>query len=228
MKKMTFSAVAVVLLGFVGYSGGNVVPPPMQPPVVQDDWSGAYAGVQVGAVLGKGDVSIPEYPSNFTLKPNGFAGGLFAGYNWLKEGNFLLGVEADINGISADKSHLSGYSDRRGKETYKLKEYWDASLRVRFGKVIDDKYLPYITTGVAWTKLGASYKIGNDVSETKKKTVAGFTIGTGIEMKLTNKVNARIQYRYSNYSKANFMHAGPSSVKYKSHMIQAGFSYKFN
>jgi len=226
MKKLILSTAAIAAMVTISWAGGNVVPPHVDvPPVVTDNWSGAYAGIQVGGVFGKATVDIPAYKtSSFDLKPDGVAGGLFAGYNWLGQNGVLFGVEADINGISADKVGDSKYTGH--PETYKVKQYWDASLRLRTGKVIDDKYLPYLTLGVAWTRLGTSYN--PSTYGVKKKTVSGFTIGTGVEMKLTNKVNARIQYRYTDYSKANFMHAGPSSVKYKSHMIQAGVSYKFN
>ncbi len=224
MKKLILSTVAIMGLATASWAGGNVQPP-QQPPVATDNWSGPYVGVQLGGVSGNGAVSIPNYPSNFTVKPSGVAGGLFVGYNWLGQNDILVGLEADISGISADKSANSGYT--RHPETYKVKQYYDASLRARVGKVIDDKYLPYITLGVAWTRLGTSYDPDHKWG-VKKKTVSGFTAGTGVEVKVTNNVNARIQYRYTNYSKANFIHAGPSSVDYKSHMIQVGVSYKFN
>ena len=223
MKKLFLSTVAIMGLTSIVWAGGNVQPP-QEPPKVVDNWSGPYVGIQLGGVAGKGDVSIPNYPSKFSVKPSGVAGGLYAGYNWLGQNNILVGIEADISGIAADKSANSGYTGHA--ETYKVKQYFDASLRARVGKVIDDKYLPYITAGIAWTRLGTSYNPGN--WGVKKKTVSGFTAGAGVEMKVTEKVNARIQYRYTNYSKADFMHAGPSSVDYKSHMIQVGVSYNFN
>lgn len=42
-------------------------------------------------------------------------------------------------------------------------------------------------------RLGTSYKPDKKYG-IKKKTVSGFTIGAGVEMKVSQRVNARIQY----------------------------------
>jgi outer membrane immunogenic protein len=227
MKKLILSAIASVALVTVSWAGGNVQPPQNPPAVVTDSWSGPYVGLQAGYLTGKATVGDP-----FTVKPSGIAGGLFAGYNWLTPDNLLYGVEADINGVSADKSKVLTQNYDMGditvlsSATYKFEQNWDASLRLRVGGVVQDKYLIYATGGATWAGVKASYTAGNDTTS-EKKTLSGWTLGAGVEMKVTDNINARLQYRYSSYGKKYF-NLGPSSVKYKTHMIQAGVSYKFD
>lgn len=227
MKKLVLSTIAIAVLATASWAGGNVQPPQNPPAVVTDNWSGPCVGLQAGYLTGKATVGDP-----FTVKPSGIAGGLFAGYNWLTPSNLLYGVEADINGVSADKSKVLAQKSYLGditllsSATYKFEQNWDASLRLRVGGVVDDKYLLYATGGATWAGVKAGYTTANGTTS-EKKTLSGWTVGAGVEMKVTNNVNARLQYRYSSYGKKYF-NLGPSSVKYKTHMIQAGVSYKFD
>ena len=238
MKKLFLSTVAVISLMSLANAGGKLVAPPDVPsiPVVNDVWSGPYVGAQIGGVSSKTDVEIATFSYKGNYKLSGLSAGIFAGYNILSNSNVLFGVEGDINYISADKTKTvytrNGNLALLNTSTninYKLRQYWDASLRLRLGKVIDDKYLPYITGGVAWTKVGASYP-GTVYNKAKKKTLSGWTAGAGVEVKINKNVNARIQYRYSDYGDATFTHGSvKSKIKnFKTHSIRAGISYSFN
>ena len=59
------------------------------PAPVGYNWMGAYVGANVGYEWGK--------ISNTAIEPNGFLGGLQAGYNW-QTGQFVLGAETDHPG----------------------------------------------------------------------------------------------------------------------------------
>ena len=233
MKKVFLSTVAIMGLVTASWAGGNVEPPPQEPPKAIDNWSGPYLGLQVGYLKGEGDVRVID-PSQFTVKPSGVKAGLFGGYNWLTPSNILFGVEADISAVSADKKKVftEEYSIHNevsifSTETYKLKQKWDASLRLRVGKVIDDKYLPYVTAGATWAKVEASLTTANG-TVAEKKTLSGWTAGAGVAMKINDKTNVRVQYRYSKYSKKRFNKVGPTELKYKTNIVEVGVSYKFN
>ncbi len=243
MKKLFLSTVAMLSLMSLANAGGKLVAPPDVPsiPVVNDIWSGPYIGAQIGGVSSKTDVDLASFSYKGSYKLSGFSAGVFAGYNILSSSDVLFGVEGDINYISANKTKTvysyidTAYSTTEPmyKDDYKLRQYWDASLRVRLGKVIDNKYLPYITGGIAWTKVGANYPSsdsGTVNSKVKKKTLSGWTAGAGVEVKINKNVNARIQYRYSDYGDATFTHgAFKSKIKnFKTHSIRAGISYTFN
>ena len=237
MKKLGLSILAFVAVTNLAFAGGKLVAPPEVPPIpiVNDIWSGPYVGAQIGGVSSKTDVNAFTYKGSYKL--SGFSGGIFAGYNILTSSNLLFGAEGDINYISADKTKTvysrpydSAYPDELYTANLKLRQYWDASLRLRVGKVIDNKYLPYITGGAAWTKVGANYPSSTTASGVKKKTLSGWTAGAGVEVKINKNINARIQYRYSDYGDATFTHGIiKSKIKnFKTHSIRAGISYTFN
>jgi len=221
MKKIVVSAIASICIGGVATAGGDFVP--VVPVPIVDSWSGFYAGLQAGGVGGSADVSIPDYSSTFSVDPSGFAGGLYAGYNWLLSSNFLLGVEIEANYISADDE---GFSGGTTEEKYKVEQNWDAALVARIGYVIDDQYMPYLLGGVAWTELETSY-IPDGGWGKKSDTVTGWTVGAGVEMKIDENLHVRIQYRYTDYQTADFVHWGPSHVDYKDHRVMIGVSYRF-
>ena len=244
MKRLLISAIAVSALVGNLYAGGKLVEPPQVPPipVVTDIWTAPYIGAQLGFITGKGKVIVSNITAK-TVKPSGFTAGVFAGYNWRTKSDILFGLEGDINYISAKKrvnliTRNAGNGNNLSnvqkpvpiKIDMKLRQYWDASLRVRLGKVIDNKYLPYITAGVAWTKVGLSYPgAPSPYNTVKKKTLTGWTAGAGVEVKVNKNVNVRIQYRYSDYGKETITHSNlNSTLKFKTHSIRAGVSYSFN
>ena len=75
---------------------------------------GAYAGVNAGYEWGN--------VSNSATEPNGFLGGLQAGYNW-QSGQFVLGAETDIQATGADDTFAP----------YKFSNPWFGTFRGRAG-----------------------------------------------------------------------------------------------
>src|SRR6478672_7010150 len=63
------------------------------PPVTVYNWSGFYAGLNLGYQWG--------HVTNTGIDPAGIAGGGQLGYNW-QMGQFVFGVETDIQASAAD------------------------------------------------------------------------------------------------------------------------------
>ena len=153
--------------------------------------------------------------------------GFYAGYNWLLENDWLVGVEGEWNYLDASDSKRL---DDEPEVTVKITQDWEASLRARVGKVMGD-YLPYITGGVAWTSINAkAYDEGN-IAMDDDQILVGWTIGAGVEMAISENVHARIQYRYTDYGDENFKDMVDADftekVDYNSHMLTVGLSYRF-
>ena len=189
----------------------------------ESPWDGFYAGLQLGAVIGRGDVSIPAYSSSFVTHPTSFAGGLYAGYGFDFGSGFYAGLEADVNAVTAHKKHLSGGATG---EVYHFKQNFDSSVRARFGMDMGG-YMPYLTGGLAIGRMQARYEPTTGGTNWKNDTRVGWTVGAGVEMQLFERTSARIQYRYTDYGKASYSHTRSSKVDYTSHIIQLGLSYKF-
>src|SRR4051794_41050235 len=79
-------------------NGAAYVPPPAS------NWTGFYLGGNIGSGVARdrtvfnvgGAAGVTEF---FNLSPDGFNGGIQAGYNW-QAANWLFGLEADIQGSS--------------------------------------------------------------------------------------------------------------------------------
>ncbi len=243
MKKIVLSGIVALGLSGMVYGGGDIAP---VAPMPADSWSGFYVGLQAGGNWGDADLdyyfngssSLSGYTRN--LDPNGFAGGIYAGYNWLIDGNWLFGVEGDWNYLSGDDT--GDWLNSSGNPvtpnwTQTIENEWDASLRLRIGKVIDD-FMPYFTAGAAWARV--TTRLDCDTCSPQHHysghaTLSGWTIGAGVEYKISDNMNVRLQYRYSDYGDDSVRyHADDGSnsyadikVHYKASMVQVGFSYRF-
>ena len=239
MKKILMSVAVAAALGSTVYGGGDYVP--AVTPVTVDEWSGPYIGLQAGYTWGDADVAyVTGYngpptawfpPATYTSDPDpdGFLGGIYAGYNRLLQDNWLIGIEGDWSISSADDT--AAVKDANGNTlsnvTTKVEQNWDASLRLRAGKVIGD-YLPYVTAGIAWTDLDVTLDNGTN-TYTDSMTFTGWTIGAGLEMKISENLHGRIQYRYTDYGDetGTINNNIPVKVDYNSHMVTVGLSYRF-
>ena len=232
MKKIVLSLTAAAALSSFAMAGGDIVP---VAPALADSWSGFYVGLQAGGNWGDADVDMDRAGTKVfskSLDPDGWNGGIYAGYNWLLTDNWLVGVEGDWSYVDADdKAGVLRFGVNLG-DTYKVEQDWDASLRLRAGKVIDDTWMPYVTGGVAWAKVKGTYDFVGVGSDSDSQTMTGWTIGAGIEMKIDENWHARIQYRYTDYGDDDFTHniGGTdykANIDYNTHMVQVGISYRF-
>ncbi|RUM96450.1 porin family protein [Pseudaminobacter arsenicus] len=203
----------IALAGVVPANAADVVmeePPapaaPMEVPPL-NTWSGPYAGV----TLGYGFSGEAEEPGN-TIETDGFVGTGFAGYNWQSD-NFVAGVEADI-----------GYGDFSGDNAGTTVDGGaNGSLRGRLGYAITPDILPYITAGGAAQSLKVTQ---GGISD--RNTMFGWTAGVGTDVKITDQVFGRVEYRYTDYGSEDFTTGiGTREVDATDHRIQFGIGMKF-
>jgi outer membrane immunogenic protein len=183
---------------------------PAPAPVVEaapSGWAGGYAGIQAG-----GNFSGRTHTPGNHIHTDGFRGRGFGGFNW-QNGNFVYGVEGDIGYDGSQGSH-AGVRSRGGV---------DGSLRGRAGYAPNDSLLVYGTAGAAAKSLKITTPVSSD-----QNAVYGWTAGAGIDAKLTDKVFARVEYRYTDYGKEAFNVGGvKSNVSDNANTIEAGIGIKF-
>jgi outer membrane immunogenic protein len=209
-------AAALGLLAFMSVGvahAADAIDAPPQPAEAMDlppvaSWTGAYAGVTAGYGFagesqGKGaDVST-----------DGFVGGGFVGYNQELGNGVVLGGEGDV-----------GYSGVEGSDNgVRVKSGVDGSLRARLGYTVTPDILGYVTGGGAAKQM--SVREGGDEDSA---TQVGWTAGVGTDVKLTEKVFGRVEYRYSDYGSAEFnTGSGTQKVDASDHRIQMGVGFQF-
>jgi len=230
MKKIVLSLATATLLSGVAVAGGDIVPVAPGP---ADSWSGFYVGLQAGGIWGDADVDYSDDEAHtYGLDVDGFMGGIFGGYNWQLIDNWLVGVEGEWNYVNADDTGvvLDGLGQDTGWKTY-VEQDWDASLRLRVGRVMGD-YLPYVTGGVAWGHFEVKTYDGNNPGDSgsMSMTLTGWTLGAGVEMRLSENLHARLQYRYTDYgddTKTIYPPDLTAKLDYNAHMVTLGISYRF-
>jgi len=232
MKKVLVSVATAAAISSMAMAGGDIAP---VAPAPVDNWSGFYVGAQAGYLWGDADGYQKEDTDNRAnnIDVDGGVAGLYAGYNWLMDNGFLFGIEGEWNYVDADGD--TTVVDQGNENVYKTKitQDWDASLRLRAGMVVNDSYLFYATGGAAWAKV--KVKVTSDdiggapYSESDSETMAGWTIGAGVETVLTENLHARLQYRYTDYGSEDFGLDEYTTIHtdYNAHMVTLGLSYRF-
>jgi len=179
---------------------------PMEEPPV-NTWSGPYAGV----TLGWGFNGRTEAPGN-TVNTDGFVGGGFAGYQ-LQNGMFVFGAEIDAN-YSNLRGSNAGLASRSG---------FDGSLRARMGVAVTDNVVIYGTAGGAMQNLRVTDVAGSDTN-----TMLGWTAGAGVDVKMTEQLFGRVEYRYTDFGSRTFnTGSGAQSISSSNNRVMFGLGLQF-
>ncbi len=204
------ASIVALMIGAGGATAADIYAPPPVAEVIYSpapafSWTGGYVGGLFGYEWGKADVK--NGPS---LNPDGWMGGIFAGYNFQTSNMFVVGLEGDFT--------LSGAADRGGG--VRVENNWNSTLRARAGIAVD-RFLIYGTGGLAVGSLEVKNS-RNDAS-----THAGWTIGGGIEAAFTDNIIGRLEYRYTDLGTHNFATAPRTNVDFQSSQVMVGVGYKF-
>jgi len=164
-------------------------------------WAGLYAGVNLGYQFGS--------VSNSSSSPNGFAGGLEAGYNW-QTGQFVYGFETDLQLTGAEDSALG----RR------FANPWFGTLRGRAGFAANN--MLFYGTG------GFAYGTGRleTLNMTESHAHFGWTAGAGAEVALTQHWSAKVEYLFVKLNDERYSLTGLDH-QFESNLLRFGLNYKF-
>lgn len=204
-------ALGLFALGGTAFAADVVQEEPPAPAPVAElpvaSWAGPYAGLSIGYGFG-GHANLQDYNNNIGTK--GFVGGVFGGYNWQQE-NFVYGAEADIgyNGVKGDNAGQSGKTGIEG------------SLRARLGYSVSPDILVYGTGGLA-----AKDQKVDDGTNSENKGMLGWTAGVGTDIKLTDNVFGRVEYRYTDFGSKDFG-STIGKVKSSDNRVTFGVGMKF-
>ncbi len=172
-----------------------------EPYTVQQPWAGPYIGGNIGYQWG--DIS------NHITEPSGVNGGIQGGYN-LQFGQFVIGGEADIQ--------ASGASDTFA--AWKFSNPWFGTLRGRAGFAMNN-ILIYGTGGLAFGSVSAEV-----LNLTETHSAAGWTLGVGAEIGITQNWSAKAEYLYVNLNDNQFALTGlPNGYQFS--VVRLGVNYKF-
>ena len=189
----TSAVVALLALSIVANAADVGARPPVYapPPVYVAppfSWTGFYIGPNLGGAWSQRNLTDTLLGLNLSnVNDKGaFIGGGQLGYNY-QFGNFVLGIEADFDGVASTNSPGTGVAGPAFGTQVTNNNRWIATLAGRFG-ITNDTWLFYGKAGGGWvgsddltitnTVTGASITLSNN------NTNSGWLAGAGIEWAL--------------------------------------------
>jgi outer membrane immunogenic protein len=208
--------------------------------LARSDWSGSYVGV-----VGGGDWGRSKHIANgsnlnnatdltSTFHVNGGLLGASAGYNAQFAGMWLFGVEGDMSWSTASGTAFLAPPFNTARQAG-TKESWLATARVRLGVVPVDRWLAYVTGGVALADVKAQI-INPDITFTESHIRGGWTVGAGAEVALDRNWSAKLEYLHVGLTDTPYFTPQPAGdtrnrgggVPLNQEIVRGGVSYRFN
>lgn len=225
MKSALLASAA--LLGLAGGAYAADLPDPIQEPMAE-----AYApppaytwtGPQVGALVGWNWSTFNTHVSRpigtagrADNNTNDFTGGIYAGYNYQVNPNFVVGGEADLSYYPGSHTRPVDNVNVKGQTN------WQSTIRAKAGFAWE-RFLVYGTGGVALMDTTVT------AQGTKDQGIrGGYAVGAGLEGLVTDHITTRVEYLYTNVGGDDFYTSRGTKVKtdLSSQAVRAGVGYKF-
>lgn len=190
------------------------------------------------------DITPPAVGGIAGKSHSGFVGGVHMGYDW-QFGQFVIGGVLDLSFADLGGS----FTDSTGTP-YTITRDLDflASVRLRAGLAFSDRLLGYVTGGIAYGdvkyRLTHSAPPGVFTTTGGHSSKFGYTIGGGLEARVTQHVSIGLEYLYTDLGKNDFRvstAAAPPTVaaigagnnlagfnsRFDFHTIQLRLNYRF-
>ena len=183
------------------------------------DWSGWYAGANIG----QGDKADFDLDASLLVSPtttffpaplaggtfntartfsgDGTVGGIQGGYNY-QQGSFVFGGEADLQlsdvgtSISIPNAPGGAVNNPTGFTDLAFGVDYYSTIRGRAGLAIG-RFLPYATAGVAIGKVefDRNYRVGTgEVTDSASSTRTGTTYGAGVDFAISDRLSVGAEY----------------------------------
>jgi outer membrane immunogenic protein len=234
----------IVAVAFVGLSAGvtfaaDVAPRlyTKAPPLRSYDWTGFYAGVNVGGGVGQSlttqaTPSAPAVATSSYLNATGLIAGGQMGYNW-QWSSLVLGVEADIQGSGMESDATCSLLCLATSGRFSQQIDWFGTVRGRAG-LATGPVLSYITGGLAYGDVTTSVVTVNGVTNSANfsETRTGWTFGSGVEASLGGNWTGKLEYLYLDLGRQSgtYVTGALTSVvtsEVQAHIFRAGLNYRF-
>lgn len=174
-----------------GFAGGAMAADVVEASPVDYSWSGIYIGGYVGAGAQVTHTEIAVSIAEFDIDghgDDGFLAGALLGYNWQVSDRFVIGLQGDIAFPDMDVTLLLG----------DFGPDFIASASLRAGLLVTSDTLLYAIGGYSYGEFDIEPEAGDGIDN---EAFDGFHVGAGMETRLTDRLTARIEYRYTAFGK---------------------------
>jgi opacity protein-like surface antigen len=205
----------------------------VKPPAAVPGWMGPYVGVHAGYLGGGGETTFPGSAEFHFVDPQGFVGGVLAGYS-MQRGRAVLGLEGDLALTTAKESIDTGFPPDPTVTQLETRINWSSHVRGRVGYAFD-RAMMFVAGGVAVAGVeNRAVDNAAGVTATWKDTRVGWSLGGGIDVLTAWSMLLRVEYLYDNYGTSTLpaQTVGPVTFperehKLDSHTIRAAASWRF-
>jgi opacity protein-like surface antigen len=229
------------LLGLSGIGKGLAADLGVAAPVAQrqlvvpllPSWAGPYVGVQAGYLWGGGEIGIPSTGESHVVDPKSFMGGVTLGYA-RQRGRFVSGLEADINVVGGSATVDTGLAPDPTLTQLQTRMTWNGHLRGRLGYNFDQAMI-FMAGGLALA--GVENKAIDNaagLSASWSDTRTGWTLGGGVDYRISPLTTFRLEYLYDNYGTTTLAAQSFDNVafaerehKLDTHTLRAGVNWRF-
>ena len=203
-------------------------------PALAQDADSSFTGPRVEAIIGydktKAGSSVDDdLNDNNDQSIDGLLYGVGAGYDY-DLGSAVIGVEGEFTDSTAKTSFDDG--DFEGFGLGNVKANRDLYVGARVGFKAAPRTLVYVKGGYTNAKFDVRSSDGTFTTN-RDIDADGWRIGAGVEQKMSSNTFAKLEYRYSNYSKAevDFSDDLPDSNRFDvdldRHQVVAAVGYRF-
>lgn len=191
--------------------GGGPSGQTMEP--VGYDWNGLKVGGAAGIGIALNEVTAPGVSFD-SMSNEAFIAEANVGYDRVFGGHWLGGVVIAAGYDGGRAALVNGGTT----VTAKTENFgFDALLRA--GRIFNEQTMGYLIGGYSWQKMSATVSgVG-----TNSTGVSGFTIGTGVEFALSEKLTAYVETRYSGFQDYS---VGTVNFDPSSHSVRVGAKWK--
>lgn len=201
------------------------------PAFAQD--STAPSGFRVGVVTGL-DIVRPGSSEDSDISGDdqsieGFQYGVEAGYDVPIGTNVVAGIEAELSDSTAKTKNNTSDPNFFGYGSVKTGR--DIYVGARLGYMVAPTTMLYAKGGYTNARLDVTAGRNNALTD-ENFQLDGWRVGAGVEQSLGRNTYAKLEYRYSKYTDADFQYANGAttdtfSVDTDRHQIVAGVGVRF-
>jgi outer membrane immunogenic protein len=191
------------------------------------DWTGWYAGLQVGGGFGHASWTNPLSNASDSLTPSTALGGGQFGVNWTRD-SLLLGAEADFTWMDLKASTTDGAGF-----THRFASNWLSLVTGRVGYA-SGQYLFYAKGGAAFAnERNKVVTPAGVLADSGGTTQYGWTVGGGVEYAIDRNWSARVEYDFVDLPSQNIVLVGPklgqspATVNFDIQKVAGAVNYRF-
>jgi outer membrane immunogenic protein len=192
------------------------------------NWTGVYLGGGAGAgvVTNHLNASFGGASAGVDSGGQGLLGSVFAGADYQFADQALVGVMGDLTWSGLSTTATTAVGGALATVTSKENMAW--SLLARLGFLPTPSTLIYAAggyTGATFNTTASAVAGGTSAVLSQDNSLSGWTVGPGVEMRISDGWSTRIEYRYTQFAQGS-----TNGVSYQpsTQTVRAGLSYKFD